>query len=88
MFERIQGVGLVLALNLLTATAARAQILQDATPVRDPANPLLTRGPPGSYDELKIGPRAILREGPTTWKMWYEAAPSGNKSYTAYATST
>jgi predicted GH43/DUF377 family glycosyl hydrolase len=65
-----------------------AQSLPDGTLARYPGNPLLTKGEPGSYDQLKIGPRAILREAPNVWKMWYEAAPGGNQSATAYATSS
>lgn len=55
--------------------------------VRSPANPLIGRGPAGSFDQLKIGPRAILREGPTNWKMWYEGVPDGNQASVGYATS-
>jgi predicted GH43/DUF377 family glycosyl hydrolase len=62
--------------------------LQDDHLIRHPANPLLSRGPKGSFDQLKIGPRAILREGPNDWKMWYEGAPAGNKSSVGYATSS
>src|SRR5262249_7561676 len=71
---------------LLASRPLRAA--EDAPLVRYPNNPLLTKGPPGSIDQLKIGPRAMLREAPNVWKMWYEAVPSGNKSFTAYATST
>lgn len=69
----------------LLSTAARAD--EDAPLTRSPLNPLLTHGPSGAIDQLKLGPRAILRLGPTDWRMWYEAAPGGNKSYTGYATS-
>lgn len=55
--------------------AARAQSIPDGALVRYAGNPLLTKGPTGSYDQLKIGPRAILREAPNVWKMWYEASP-------------
>jgi predicted GH43/DUF377 family glycosyl hydrolase len=64
------------------------QSIPDGPLVRYAGNPLLTKGPAGSYDQLKLGPRAILREAPNVWKMWYEAAPGGNQSTTAYATST
>ena len=70
------------------AGAVHAQSIPDGALVRYAGNPLLTKGPSGSYDQLKIGPRAILREAPNVWKMWYEAAPGGNQSTTAYATST
>jgi predicted GH43/DUF377 family glycosyl hydrolase len=69
-------------------TSASGQSIPDGALVRYPGNPLLTKGPAGSYDQLKLGPRAILREAPNVWKMWYEAAPGGNQSTTAYATST
>ena len=70
------------------AGSAFGQQLPDGALARYAGNPLLTKGPTGSYDQLKIGPRAILREAPNVWKMWYEAAPGGNQSATAYATST
>lgn len=62
-------------------------ILQDAPLVRSPVNPLLSRGPPGAFDQLKIGPRAILREAPNDWRMWYEGVTAGNKASAGYATS-
>jgi predicted GH43/DUF377 family glycosyl hydrolase len=67
---------------------AYAQSIPDGALVRYAGNPLLTKGPTGAYDQLKIGPRAILREAPNVWKMWYEAVPAGNQSTTAYATSS
>jgi MYXO-CTERM domain-containing protein len=76
----------VLLLVLLGLHTAAAD--EDAPLTRSTRNPLLVHGPVGSYDALKLGPRAILRLAPTDWRMWYEAAPSGNKSFTAYATST
>ena len=75
-------------LPLLVSASARAQAIPDAALIRYASNPLLSKGPSGSYDALKLGPRAILREGPNVWKMWYEAAPAGNTSSTAYATSS
>src|SRR5882757_2194125 len=72
--------------SILGATAF-AQQVPDGALARYAGNPLLTKGPAGSYDQLKIGPRAILREAPNVWKMWYEAVPAGNQSATAYATS-
>jgi predicted GH43/DUF377 family glycosyl hydrolase len=68
--------------------SAFGQSMPDGPLVRYSGNPLLTKGPTGSYDQLKIGPRAILREAPNVWKMWYEAVPGGNQSAAAYATST
>jgi predicted GH43/DUF377 family glycosyl hydrolase len=65
-----------------------AQSQPDGALVRYAGNPLLTKGPTGSYDQLKIGPRAILREAPNVWKMWYEAVPGVNQSTTGYATSS
>src|SRR5262249_37987908 len=43
--------------------------------------------PSGSFDQAKIGPRAILRDGTTGWKMWYEAGSGANKGSAAYAMS-
>jgi hypothetical protein len=50
-------------------------------------NPLLLNGPE-TYDYWKTGPRAILKEGPTTYRMWYEAVGSDGFTRAAYATST
>jgi MYXO-CTERM domain-containing protein len=79
---------LVFAAVAWLTRAAQAQSIPDGALVRYAGNPLLTKGLSGSYDQLKIGPRAILREAPNVWKMWYEAVPAGNQSTTAYATSS
>ena len=81
-------IAVLLAVCLLASVSVYAQSLPDGPLVRYSGNPLLTKGPPGSYDQIKIGPRAILHEALNTWKMWYEAVPSGNKSFAAYATSS
>jgi predicted GH43/DUF377 family glycosyl hydrolase len=72
---------------LLLPSSGSAQS-PDGALARYAGNPLLAKGAAGSYDQLKIGPRAILREAPNVWKMWYEAVPGGNQSTTAYATSS
>ena len=79
---------LAFSATVCLARAGHTQSVPDAQLVRYAGNPLLTKGPTGSYDQLKIGPRAILREAPNVWKMWYEAVPGGNQSTTAYATSS
>ena len=76
----------VTAVVSVAPASAFAQ-LPDAPLTRYAGNPLLTKGPAGSYDQVKIGPRAMMREAPGVWKMWYEAVPAGNQSTTAYATS-
>jgi len=60
--------------------------MTDGALTRSPANPLLVNGPE-AYDIAKAGPRVVLREGPTTYRMWYEAVPAGNRSSVGYATS-
>jgi predicted GH43/DUF377 family glycosyl hydrolase len=77
----------ILAILLLLPSPGWAQS-PDGPLSRYAGNPLLSKGATGSYDQLKIGPRAILREAPNVWKMWYEAVPGGNQSTTAYATSS
>jgi MYXO-CTERM domain-containing protein len=72
----------------LCGLAPPALAQEDGAPTRSASNPLMTHGASGSIDQLKIGPRAMLREGPSDWKMWYEAAFGGNKGYAAYATSS
>lgn len=49
---------------------------------------MLPPGPPGSIDEVKTGPRVVLKEGPTTYRMWYEAVPGANRAVVGYATSS
>jgi WSC domain/Ricin-type beta-trefoil lectin domain/Glycosyl hydrolases family 32 N-terminal domain len=48
-------------------------------------NPLLRNGPE-SYDAGKTGPRVVRKEGPSTYRMWYEAV--GATTTVAYATSS
>ena len=57
---------------------------------RSPANPILDRGPSGTFDEVQVGPRVVLKEsagGTITYKMWYEGVPGGNRASVGYATS-
>lgn len=85
---RADGIATSLVLTSLVIGLPRAAAAQeDAALARSAQNPLLTHGPVGSIDQLKLGPRAMLREAPGVWKMWYEAVPGGNKSLCAYATS-
>lgn len=51
-------------------------------------NPLIPMGGDGSIDVEKTGPRVVLKENATSYKMWYEAVPSPNASTVGYATST
>jgi predicted GH43/DUF377 family glycosyl hydrolase len=83
----VKPAGKLLTILLLLPSPGLAQS-PDGALSRYAGNPLLTKGVTGSYDQLKIGPRAILREAPNVWKMWYEAVPGGNQSTTAYATSS
>jgi predicted GH43/DUF377 family glycosyl hydrolase len=85
---RRHGIAASLALTSLVMSLTRTAAAQeDAALTRFAQNPLLTHGPAGAIDQLKLGPRAMLREAPGVWKMWYEAVPGGNKSLCAYATS-
>jgi hypothetical protein len=49
-------------------------------------NPIVRNGP-GAIDFQKAGPRAVLKEGPTTYRMWYEAVGSAGITVIGYATS-
>lgn len=84
--RRVIAASLVLV-SIVGGVARTAVAQEDAALTRAAQNPLLTHGPAGSIDQLKLGPRAMLREAPGVWKMWYEAVPGGNKSLCAYATS-
>jgi hypothetical protein len=53
---------------------------------RSPGNPILRNGPE-SIDLLKAGPRVVLKEGPTTYRMWYEAVGSSGITNIGYAVS-
>jgi predicted GH43/DUF377 family glycosyl hydrolase len=50
-------------------------------------NPLLRNGPE-AVDFQKTGPRVVLKEGPTTYRMWYEAVGANGLTTIALATST
>jgi predicted GH43/DUF377 family glycosyl hydrolase len=50
-------------------------------------NPLLRNGPE-AVDFQKTGPRVVLKEGPTTYRLWYEAVGSTGITSVGYATST
>ena len=65
---------------------SQGQCSVDGPLTRSPANPILVNGPDG-YDVEKAGPRVVLKEGPQTYRMWYEAVPAGNRSSVGYATS-
>lgn len=56
--------------------------------MRYPGNPILDRGAPGEFDQTQVGPRVVVKEGPGSYKMWYEGAPKGNAASVGYATST
>jgi predicted GH43/DUF377 family glycosyl hydrolase len=49
-------------------------------------NPLLRNGPE-AVDFQKTGPRVVLKEGPTSYRMWYEAVGSSGITTIALATS-
>lgn len=49
-------------------------------------NPLVRNGPE-AVDFQKAGPRVVLKEGPTTYRMWYEAVGSSGITTIAVATS-
>jgi len=49
-------------------------------------NPIVRNGP-GAIDFQKAGPRAVLKEGPSTYRMWYEAVGSAGITVIGYATS-
>jgi len=80
---------LVLApLLTLGATAEQASTeLPSGQLTRIPENPLVRNGPE-SYDYWKTGPRVVLKEGPTSYRMWYEALGQDNINRVGYAVST
>jgi len=49
-------------------------------------NPLVRNGPE-AYDDLKTGPRVVVRVGAGDYRMWYEAVSSSGITAVAYATS-
>jgi hypothetical protein len=63
-------------------------VLPSSALTRNINNPIVPMGLSGSIDDEKTGPRAILKESPTSYKMWYEAVPAPNASTVGYATST
>lgn len=55
---------------------------------RFPGNPILDRGARGEFDQAQVAPRVVIKEGPGSYKMWYEGAPEGNAASVGYATSS
>ena len=52
----------------------------------DPANPVLTRGAPGEWDERYLWNAAVIHDG-TQFHMWYEGRSAAGISRGGYATS-
>jgi predicted GH43/DUF377 family glycosyl hydrolase len=50
-------------------------------------NPLLRNGPE-AVDFQKTGPRVVLKEGTSTYRLWYEAVGSNGLTSVGYATSS
>ena len=53
----------------------------------DPANPVLTRGEPGDWDDSRLDGAAVVHDG-TTFHMWYSAWGPDDFERVGYATST
>jgi len=53
---------------------------------RDPANPVLTRGAPGEWNENYLSGAAVIHDG-TQFHMWYEGEDADRYSRAGYATS-
>lgn len=66
--------------------ATPCTVRPDGALTRYAGNPLLRNGPE-TYDDLKTGPRVVLRFGAGDYRMWYEAVSSGGLTTVAYATS-
>jgi predicted GH43/DUF377 family glycosyl hydrolase len=60
--------------------------LPDGPLTRNADNPVMRNGPE-AYDFDKAGPRVILKEGTSEYRMWYEAVASGLATGVAHATS-
>jgi hypothetical protein len=63
-------------------------VLPSGALTRHVNNPIIPMGPAGSIDDDKTGPRVVIKESATSYKMWYEAVPAPNASTVGYATST
>jgi hypothetical protein len=75
-------------------TTTTAPTTSTTTPAARPSGPLtrstgnpIVRNGPESFDTLKAGPRAVLRESATSYRMWYEAVGT-SVTQIAYATSS
>lgn len=79
---------IILGLAILGGGLARLEAANDDPLQRNPANPLFEHGAAGTPDALAIGPRAILRESPSTWKMWYAAVAADGTISLGLATSS
>ncbi|OGE79154.1 MAG: hypothetical protein A2751_05960 [Candidatus Doudnabacteria bacterium RIFCSPHIGHO2_01_FULL_46_14] len=63
-----------------------SELLPDGPLTRYSGNPIVRNGPE-AYDFMKAGPRVVLKEGPTNYRMWYEALDGNGVVTVAYATS-
>ena len=75
----------VLAFGDSVSTESSLQLPSGAL-TRDPANPLLRNGPE-AFDFWKTGPRAVLKAGPSNYRMWYEAVGEDLVTRVGYAVS-
>jgi Glycosyl hydrolases family 32 N-terminal domain len=62
-------------------------VLPSGPLTRFESNPLLPNGPE-AYDFWKTGPRVVLKEGPSTYRLWYEAVADETYTTVGYATSS
>jgi len=42
------------------------------------ANPVLTKGEPGAWDDEGVGSCCVIKEGDTSYKMWYTGTPDSS----------
>jgi predicted GH43/DUF377 family glycosyl hydrolase len=42
----------------------------------------------GSYDQVRVGDKAVIKMGPCDYRMWFEGVDAANTSRVGYATST
>ncbi|MDQ6677562.1 MAG: hypothetical protein M3Z09_09735 [Acidobacteriota bacterium] len=78
---------LVILTLLIGACGVRSEEFPSGQLTANPNNPLLRNGPE-EFDYWKTGPRVVLKEGPSNYRMWYEAVGRDGVTRVGYATSS
>lgn len=84
---RVQAIVVCLLIAILIAVApSNGTLLIEQEWERYPGNPILSPGPPGSWDDEGIGHSCVIKDE-NIYKMWYAGVDYGSHVQIGYATS-